>query len=291
MSAVTVPSTPGAPSGTVIVPRHGAIAGAARRPRGAGLLASTSTVARRTLTVFARTPQLLVVATMQGALFLLIFRYVFGGAIGSHNGVSYVNFMVPGFVVGGVLFSGMGAAAGVAEDIQRGVIDRLRSLPIPRLSLASGRSLAETVLATWGIVVSVAIGIAVGFRPDGPVGGLVVALGLSVVFGFAFTWFFITLGLVAGSAQAAQGMSMIVFPFTFVSSAYVAVDTLPGWMQPFARNQPVTAMIDSVRAWTLDDPVAALGHPAGYFTVRALLWSLALVLVMAPIATNRYARS
>ena len=231
------------------------------------------------------------VGTIQGALFLLIFRYVFGGAIGGHNGVSYVNFMVPGFLVGGVLFSGMAAAAGVAEDVQRGVVDRLRSLPIPRAALATGRALAETLLALWGILVAAGVGYLVGFRPDASVGDLLVALGLSTLFGFAFTWFFITLGLVSGSAQAAQGMSMIVFPFTFVSSAYVAVETLPGWMQPFARNQPVTAMIDSVRAWTVDDPVAVLGHSAGWFTVRAVLWSIAIVAVMAPIATARYARS
>jgi ABC-2 type transport system permease protein len=262
-----------------------------RRANGAGFVASSLAVARRTLIAFSRTPQLLVVGTIQGALFLLIFRYVFGGAIGGHNGVSYVNFMVPGFLVGGVLFSGMAAAAGVAEDVQRGVVDRLRSLPIPRAALATGRALAETLLALWGILVAAGVGYLVGFRPDAAVGDLLVALGLSTLFGFAFTWFFITLGLVSGSAQAAQGMSMIVFPFTFVSSAYVAVETLPGWMQPFARNQPVTAMIDSVRAWTVDDPAAVLGHSAGWFTVRAVLWSIAIVAVMAPIATARYARS
>jgi ABC transporter DrrB family efflux protein len=258
---------------------------------GAGFVASSLTVAKRTLIAFSRTPQLVVVGTIQGALFLLIFRYVFGGAIGGHHGVSYVNFMVPGFVVGGVLFSGMAAAAGVAEDVQRGVVDRLRSLPIPRASLAAGRTLAETVLALWGIVVSVGVGFAVGFRPEESVANLLVALALATLFGFAFSWSFITLGLVSGSAQAAQGMSMIVFPFTFVSSAYVAVDTLPGWMQPFARNQPVTAMIDSVRAWTLDNPVAVLGHSAGWLTMRAVLWAIAIVAVMAPIATNRYTRS
>lgn len=136
---------------------------------------------------FAKTPQLLVVSTIQGAWFLLIFRYVFGGAIGAHHGVSYVNFMVPGFVVGGVLFSGMGAAAGVAEDVQRGVVDRLRSLPIPRLSLAAGRALAESVLAGWGIAITTAVGFAVGFRPEAPLPNLMIALGSSALFGFAFT--------------------------------------------------------------------------------------------------------
>ena len=132
-----------------------------------GFVTSTLVVARRTLVHFMRTPQLLVVATVQGAMFLLIFRYVFGGAIGDTDGLSYVDFLVPGYVVTGVLFAGMGASAGVAEDLQHGVVDRLRSLPIPRASVAAGRALAETALVAWGAIVTTAIGFAVGFRPAG----------------------------------------------------------------------------------------------------------------------------
>jgi ABC-2 type transport system permease protein len=254
----------------------------------AGLLTSTLVVAKRTLIHFVRTPQLLVVATVQGAMFLLIFRYVFGGAISVPGGISYVDFLVPGYVVTGVLFSGMGAAAGVAEDVQHGVVDRLRSLPIPRVAVAAGRALAETVLVVWGAAVTAAIGFAVGFRPEGSVGGALFAFLLVVIFGFAFTWLFMLIGLVSGSAQAAQGMSLLVFPLTFVSSAYVAVSTMPGWMQPIARNQPITAMVDAVRAWVIDDPATALGHSAWYFTVRALLWSAVIVLAFAPIAVRKY---
>jgi ABC transporter DrrB family efflux protein len=257
------------------------------RPR-AGLVTSTLVVAKRTLIHFMRTPQLLVVATVQGAMFLLIFRYVFGGAISGPPGVSYVDFLVPGYVVTGVLFSGMGAAAGVAEDVQQGVVDRLRSLPIPRFAVAGGRALAETALVVWGAAITTAIGFAVGFRPHGSVGGALFAFVLVVAFGFAFTWLFMLIGLVSGSAQAAQGMALLVFPLTFVSSAYVPVDTMPGWMQPIARHQPITTMVDSVRAWVVEDPVASLGHSASYFTVRALLWSVALVLAFAPIAVKRY---
>jgi ABC-2 type transport system permease protein len=260
---------------------------AATRPR-AGLTTSTLVVARRTLVHFMRTPQLLVVATVQGAMFLLIFRYVFGGAISGVPGVSYVDYLVPGYVVTGVLFAGMGAAAGVAEDLQHGVIDRLRSLPIPRLSVAGGRALAETALVVWGAAITTAIGFAVGFRPAGTVGESLIAFVLVVVFGFSFTWMFMLIGLVSGSAQAAQGMSLLVFPLTFVSSAYVPVDTMPGWMQAFARNQPITWMVDSVRSWVVADPVASLGHSSAYFTAGALLWSVALIVVFAPIAVARY---
>jgi ABC-2 type transport system permease protein len=272
-----------APSTLVVTPTTAATT----RPQ-AGLVTSTLVVAKRTLVHFTRTPQLLVVATVQGAMFLLIFRYVFGGAISVPGGISYVDFLVPGYVVTGVLFSGMGAAAGVAEDVQQGVVDRLRSLPIPRLAVAGGRALAETALVVWGAAVSTAIGFAVGFRPQGSIAGALFAFVLVVVFGFAFTWLFISIGLVSGSAQAAQGMALLVFPLTFVSSAYVPVATMPGWMQPIAEHQPITVMVDAVRSWVIDDPTAVLGHSPSYFTVRALLWSAAIILTFAPIAVKKY---
>ncbi len=214
---------------------------------------------------------------------------MFGGALeASTGGISYVDFLVPGYVVTGVLFSGMAAASGVAEDIQHGVVDRFRSLPIARSAIAAGRSVAETGLVVWGAAITTAIGFLVGFRPAGSLADSLVAFGLVILFGFAFTWVFIVIGLFAGSAQAAQGMSLLVFPLTFVSSAYVPVDTMPGWMQPIARHQPITYMVDSVRAWVIDDPVAVLGHGPGYFTARALLWTVAIVAVFAPIAIARY---
>jgi ABC transporter DrrB family efflux protein len=261
------------------------------RSKPPGTVASSLVVARRSLVKFIRTPQLVVVATIQGALFLLIFRYVFGGAIGTSDGLDYVDFLVPGFVVTGVLFSGMAAAAGVAEDLQHGFVDRLRSLPIPRSSIATGRALAETVLVAWGVLITVAIGVAVGFRPAGSVADSLVAVGLVTLFGFAFTWLFLVIGLVAGSAQAAQGMSMLVFPLTFVSSAYVPVSSMPGWMQPIARNQPVSAMVDAARAWFSDDAAATLGHSTASLTVEAVLWSAGLVVVFAPLATVLYRRA
>jgi ABC-2 type transport system permease protein len=161
------------------------------RPR-SGAVTAMLVVAARTLRAFFRSPQLMVVSTVQGAIFLLIFRYVFGGAIGERNGIDYVNFMVPGFVVTGVLFSGMNAAAGVAEDASRGVIDRLRSLPIPRLSLAGGRAVGDTVQVGWGIVVTMAVGFAIGFRAGGSVGDTAIAVGLTLLYGFAFCWLFIS---------------------------------------------------------------------------------------------------
>jgi ABC transporter DrrB family efflux protein len=254
------------------------------------LAPSALAIARRTVLKFVRTPQLVVVSTIQGALFLLIFRYVFGGAI-STGGVSYVDFLVPGFVTTSVLFSGMGAAAGVAEDVEGGLFDRLRSLPIPRSAAPIGRALADTGLVTWSLAVTTAIGFAIGFRVHTDVVSALAAFGLCVVFGFAFEWMFMTIGLFAGNAQAAQGMSLLVFPLTFVSSAYVPVSSMPGWMQPIAEHQPITVMVNAVRTLTQGRPVeAALGHSAEYYVVLSLLWSLGLVLAFAPIAIRRYRR-
>jgi len=207
------------------------------------------------------------------------------------DGASYVNFLIPGFVMTSVLFSGMTSATAVAEDLQQGFVDRLRSLPVPRGCFLYGRALADTLFNLWGLVVVTAVGFGVGFRPHGGTGDALGAFGLCVVFGFAFEWLFILLGMLAGAPQAAQGMSMLVFPFTFVSSAYVPVSSMPGWLQAFAQHQPVTYMSDAVRALALGHPGAALfGHSASYFVTWSLVWALGAVLVFAPLAVARYTR-
>jgi len=254
----------------------------------ASLSSSTFVIARRGALKFLRTPQLVVVGTLQGAMFLLIFRYVFGGAISS-GGLSYVNFLVPGFITSSVLFGGMGSASAVAEDLQAGFIDRLRSLPIPRSSVLTGRVLADMAMLVWSLIITTAIGFAVGFRLHGSVPAALGAFALCVAFGLAFDWLFIALGMISGTPQAAQGIGFMVFPFTFISSAYVPVSSMPGWLQSFAANQPVTMMVKSVRALTEGQAAtAALGHPAGYFVVRSLLWAAAMVVAFAPLAVARY---
>jgi ABC transporter DrrB family efflux protein len=249
------------------------------------LAASTSVIAKRTWLKFLRTPQLVVVGTVQGALFLLIFRYVFGGAI--NTGVSYVNYLVPGFITTGIIFGGMASAAGIAEDLEQGFFDRLRSLPIPRSSVLAGRAVADTATQAWGLAIMTVIAFAIGFRLNASIGEAIFAFALMVLFGFAFEWVFVTLGLYAGNAQAAQGMSLLLIPFVFVSSAFVPVLTLPGWMQPVARNQPVTYMVDAVRGLTQGSAVG-LPHGAGYYVIRSLIWSIVLVAVFGPIAVARY---
>ena len=264
-----------------------AAGGAAGR---AGLARSTVTVTRRALLRYARTPQLIVLATVQMSLFFLIYRYMFGGAI-HIAGMSYVDYLVPGFVATGVLFSGIGTATAMAEDLEHGFVDRLRSLPIPRSSVLIARAAADTAIFAWSTVFTTAVAFAVGFTLHGSALDGLAALGLVVVFGFAFEWVFITMGLFAGNAQAAQGMGMIVFPFAFVSSAYVPVSSMPSWLQVFAKHQPLTYMVDAVRSLTLGPHAQALlGHSSSYYVSRSLLWTLAIIAVSLPLAVAKYRR-
>jgi ABC-2 type transport system permease protein len=251
--------------------------------RTTGLVSSTLTITRRAALRYVRTPQLLVMATLQMSMFFLIYRYMFGGAI--HVGATrYVDFLVPGFIATGVLFSGIGAAVATAEDLEQGFVDRLRSLPIPRSSVLAARAIADTAILAVASAVTAGIAFGVGFRLHGSVVDGLAAFGLVVLFGFAFEWLFVTIGLFAGNAQAAQGMGMIVFPFTFVSSAYVPVDTMPGWLQAFAKHQPLTPMVDAVRDLTL-------GRPAAHDVVEALIWAAGILVVAVPLAVARYRRS
>ena len=163
--------------------------------RGAGLVRSTTTVTRRALLRYVRTPQLIVMATLQMTMFFLIYRYLFGGAI-HIAGLPYVDYLVPGFIATGVLFSGIGAAVATAEDLQQGFIDRLRSLPIARSSVLTARAIADTLILALAAAVTVAIAFAVGFRLHGSAIDGVAAFGLVIAFGFAFEWLFITHGAV-----------------------------------------------------------------------------------------------
>jgi ABC transporter DrrB family efflux protein len=259
--------------------------------RTTGIGTSTLQIARRALLRYLRSPQLIVLGTIQGAMFLLIFRYVFGGAI-PIKGIPYVDFLVPGFITTGVLFTGMNAATGAAEDLQQGFVDRLRSLPVPRVCFLTGRALADTAWNTWGLLITALIGFAVGFRIHGPVLHSVAAFGLCVLFGFAFEWLFIMLGLIAGTPQAAQGMALLVFPFTFVSSAYIPVASMPGWMQAFAAHQPITYMVNAVRALSQGRPAELLiGHSAGFLAGWSLVWAAGFVVVFAPLAALKYRHS
>jgi ABC transporter DrrB family efflux protein len=260
--------------------------------QGASFLTASRATGRRTVLQFFRTPQMLMMGSVQGALFLFMFRYVFGGAIDTRGALSYVDWLVPGFLVTVILWSGMSASAGVAEDSSSGVYDRLRSLPIPRSAVMVGRSLADGALVGWGILVTATIGLLVGFRAHGSLGGIVLGFVLMLIAGYAFSWVFITIGLVSGNAQAAQGMSMLVIPFSFISNANVPVSSMPGWMQPFAANQPVSVIINAVRSLMQGGTdVVGIGHSTSYWVALSLVWCAGILAAFSVLATHRFSRS
>ncbi|MFI7056878.1 ABC transporter permease [Streptosporangium canum] len=265
---------------------------AAAGRRRAGLATGTVLVAKRAVLTFLRTPQLVIVGTVQLVGFLVTFRYVFGGAFGTSRGLPYVDFAVPGFIAAGVPFTLIGTAVVMAEDLRRGFVDRLRSLPFPSAAVLTGRVLADSVVLTWSLAIATLVGFAIGFRLHGSIAQGLAAFGLCLVFGLAFSWVFITLGLIAGNGQAAQGMAMLVFPLTFGSSAYVPVETMPGWLRAFADNQPVTWMANAVRALTLGDRARDfLGHSAAYYVTYSLIWAAGIMIVFSALAVARFRRS
>jgi ABC-2 type transport system permease protein len=256
----------------------------------ASLTSSTAVIAKRNLLKFLRTPQLMWTTTVQGVLFLVIFRYIFGGAIEAGT-LGYVGFVVPGILTTMLVWQGMGAAINLTEDRAQGLFDRLRSLPIPRSAVLSGHAVADTATQAWGLVVMTIMSFLVGFRLHGGIWSGLLAFALIIVFGFAFEWVFIATGLYAANAQAAQGIALILVPFTFVSSAYVPVSSMPSGLQAVAEHQPVTYMIEAVRSLTGGAQAEALlGHPASYFVVRSLAWCAVILLVFGSMAVARYRR-
>jgi ABC-2 type transport system permease protein len=256
-----------------------------------GLTAATWTVAQRGIKKMLRTPQIIVIGLVQSIAFLLIFRYVFGGAIGT-GGVGYVDYMIPGLLTVSGLFAGMNAAVAVADDLTTGYFDRLRSLPMPRTAVIAGQVVADTVRVTVILVVSAALAFAVGFRVHANLGSALAGLGMCVLFGFAFVWVFVALGLLTANPQAAQGVGFLALPLSFVSSAYVPVQTMPGWLQGFAEHQPVTVMIDAVRVLTQGDTAERLlGHTSGHYMARALAWTAGITVLFGAVAVTRFRRS
>jgi len=239
------------------------------------------TTAWRTLLGAVRTPQILLFALVQPVMFVLLFRYVFGGAIDVPGG-SYVDYLMPGIFVQTAVFSGVATGVGLAEDLGRGVVDRFRSLPMAASAVLSGRALADAARTVVTLVVMLGVGLAVGYRPAsalGVVGGLAVVLALS----FAVTWFYVLVALAVRSPEAAQSAGFVLtFPLTFASSAFVTTATMPGWLRGFAENQPVTLAADAVRGLTGGGDAAVW---------PALAWSAGLLIVLVPLSVALFRRA
>src|SRR5215831_20951618 len=267
--------------------------GGASQAAGAGFLTATTQTARRTLFQFVRTPQMLLLPPITAVLFLIIFRYVFGGAINTGGDLDYVDFLIPGFIAQVFLWNEMNIPAGIVEDSTSGVYDRLRSLPIPRVAAMAGRSLADTLFNTCSLAVTVGLGFAVGFRSPAGAGAVLEALAVIVAAIFAFSWVFIFLGLIAGSAQAAASFATLVaVPLTFVSGAFVPVSSMPAGVHWFAAHQPLTALINAVRSLMLGGTDAAgVGHTTSYWVLLSLLWCAGILALFSLLTSSRFARS
>ncbi|MCD6728244.1 MAG: ABC transporter permease [Solirubrobacteraceae bacterium] len=248
------------------------------------LVSDTLVVAERNLVRLPRAPDLLLAFTVQPVMFLLLFVYVFGGAI-STPGYDYVDFLIPGIIVQNIAFGGFVTALGLNEDLHKGLIDRFRSLPMARPAVLAGRTLSDVVTNSLSIVVLLVTGLIIGFSFDASPPEILGGVVLLLLFGYAFSWVFALLGLLVSSPEAASSLGFIaVFPLTFVSSAFVPIDSMPTALQAFAQVNPFTVTVDAMRAlW--------LGAPAGDNVWGAFAWALAILAVFAPLAVARYRRA
>ena len=247
-------------------------------------IADVATITRRNVLTLVRVPIAIVFAIVQPVMFVLLFRYVFGGAIQTGS-TAYVNFLIPGILVQTTIFGSIGTAIGLAEDLQRGLIERFRALPMARMAVLAGRTVSDVVRNVLVLIVITGVGIAVGFRPSGGVPAYLEASLLMLYFAFCLSWGFAYVGLTAPNSETAQAMTFpVVFPLTFASSIFVPVAGMPGWLQGFARNQPVAQAADAVRG-------LMLGQPHGASVWLTLVWGAGIIAVLAPLATLRYRRA
>ena len=243
-------------------------------------------VTGRNMRHFVRQPQLLLFSTIQPVMFVLLFSYVFGGAIGGSlpRGVNYKDFLLPGIFIQSTAFRATQTAIGLAEDLQRGVIDRFRSMPMARSAVLAGRTLADLVRTLFVIALMIAVGYAIGFRfHEGP-GSAVASVLVVALFGFAMSWIFAYVGLVAKGPEAAQSAGFVaIFPLVFASSIFVPVSTMPDWLQSFADVSPVTVTADASRS-------LAIGGHMGDALWQTVAWSVGLLLVFVPLCVRKYRR-
>jgi ABC transporter DrrB family efflux protein len=240
-------------------------------------------IARRNLLTIIRTPQLLVFSTIQPVMFVLLFRFVFGGAINVPTR-NYASFLLPGVFVQTVVFGSTTAAVALAFDLKGGMVDRFRSLPMARSAVLAGRTAADAVRNLFVIILMIIVGYAVGFRFEGGVLDAIGAMAIALLFGYAFSWFFALVGLLVRDPETAQVAGFVpLFPLVFASSIFVSPTTMPSWLRTFAEHQPITKVANAVRG-------LSLGTASARDVVVALLWIAAMLLVFAPLATWRYRR-
>jgi ABC-2 type transport system permease protein/oleandomycin transport system permease protein len=246
-------------------------------------LADSVEMLRRNLLHIRRTPELLLDVTVTPIMFVLLFRYVFGGAIDVGN-TSYVNYLMAGIFVQTIVFASIYTSVLLANDLVKGMIDRFRSLPMAQSAVITGRTFTDLLRGALAVAIMWGMGLLVGFRPEGGIGNWAAAIGLLLLFGFALSWVGVALGALVRTPEAINGIIFVaIFPLTFASSAFVQTDSMPSWLQVFAERQPITLVINAVRD-------LVLGGSGGPDAAAAIAWAVGLLVVFFPIGLFLYQR-
>lgn len=249
-----------------------------------GVANDVAAVTWRNLLGYVRLPRLIVFSTIQPVIFVLMFRYVFGGAIAVEEG-TYVNYLIPGIFAQAVVFGAMGTAIGLAADSQIGLIERFRSLPMSGSAVLAGRTTADGLRNVFVVLLMTIVGFLVGFRLQTNLAALLGAVVLIVLFGYAFSWVFAAVGLAVADPETAQAAAFpVMAPLVFASTAFVPLERMPDWLQVFVRNQPVSAAVDAARA-------LMLGGPTTGAVLKALVWIAVIIALAAPVAVRQYRRA
>lgn len=246
-------------------------------------LRQTMTLAWRTLVQIRHNPFELLDMSIQPIMFVLLFTYVFGGAVAGSSG-AYLSYALPGIIVMNMLFVTMYVGLGLNTDLTKGVFDRLRSLPLARWAPLAGRIMADMVKQAWSIVLLLVVGFILGFRVGTNIWGVLGMVALLIVFALAFSWISVLVGVLAKDPEKVQVFGFTaLFPITFVSNVFVQTDTMPGWLQPAVRANPTSVLADAARGMIVGGPVA---RPV----LWSLLWAVGIAAVFAPLAVARFKR-
>ncbi len=244
-------------------------------------VSDTLTMTRRNVLYLVRRPQVIVFALISPIMFVALFNFVFGGSL-DVPGLDYADYLIPGIMVQTVMFGGGNTAIGLAEDMTQGVIDRFRSLPMSRLAVLSGRTLADAMRGIITNTVIIVMGYVIGFRFNNGLGWAIASFCLVLLFGYSITWFYAWMGLTLRSVEAVQAATFLpAFPLTFAASTFAPVENMPGWLQAFSANQPVTQVVDATRAMMHGGEIAGP-------LVRSLLWCAGIMVVFGFLSVRQY---
>jgi len=268
-----------------LAPRRSTVDDSGAVARFRWMITDTRTIAWRYIRATSRMPEAIVFSLIQPIMFVLLFRYVFGGAVNIVGNIPYVDYLMPGIFSLTVLFGSVATSVGLAEDLQKGLIERFRALPMTRSAVLAGRTISDLVRNIVVMVIMVSVAFMVGFRVLTNPAAFLAGVILLLLFAWTLSWGFAVMGLSAPNSETANIMAMpILLPFTFASSTFVQVRTMPGWLRPFAANQPVSMVVNGARALMAGGPTEAP-------VLKAIAWCVGLLVVFAPLAVYKYRRA